>query len=200
MSEPLAEPKQAPSGAYVVVISTSLNPGSRSRILARRFAQLLAETYPDLPSAHFADLQAWEPLPIAGSPQARQQAENHADLQTLKAELARATHVIIAAPIYNFAVGASAKNLVELLVSGKEELANKTVGFLCALGGPRSYMSVLGFANSLMLDFRCWIVPRFVVASGADFTNEEITGGDIEARMEQLATEMFERTVPPPAW
>ena len=27
---------------------------------------------------------------------------------------------------------------------------------------------IMGLANSLMLDFRCWIVPRFVYVTGAD--------------------------------
>ena len=40
----------------------------------------------------------------------------------------------------------------------------KPVGFVCAAGGRSSYMAVLGLANSLMLDFRCLIVPRFVAS------------------------------------
>lgn len=187
------------AAARVVIISASLNPGSKSRVLAHYTRDLLHKTNPTV-TVDLADLQNWEPLPVAGSPAARTLAENHADLQTLKVQLKQATHVIFAVPIYNFAVGASAKNLVELLVSGDEELSNKTVGFLCAMGGPRSFMAVMGFANSLMLDFRCWIVPRFVVASGADFSEGQVSSGDVKARVEQMTTEMFERTVPPPSW
>ena len=185
--------------ARVVILSTSLNPASRSRLLARDFVGVLQASRPDSP-VDLVDLQEWEPLPVAGSPQARTIAEKHPDLIALKAQLKQATHVVFAAPIYNFALGASAKNLVELLVSGEEELSGKTVGFLCAMGGPRSFMAPLAFANSLMLDFRCWIVPRFVVATGADFTDDTITSGDVKARMEQLGRELFERTVAPPSW
>ena len=32
-----------------------------------------------------------------------------------------------------------------------------------------SYMSVMAYANSLMLDFRCVIIPRFVYATGSAF-------------------------------
>jgi FMN reductase len=40
-------------------------------------------------------------------------------------------------------------------------MGNKVVGFLCAAGGKSSYMSVMRLANSLMLDFRCLIIPHF---------------------------------------
>jgi hypothetical protein len=44
-----------------------------------------------------------------------------------------------------------------------------------------------------MLDFRCWIVPRFVYAVGGDFENEQVKNPDISNRLDQLLTEMFER-------
>ena len=47
-------------------------------------------------------------------------------------------------------------------------------------------MSVTGFANSLMLDFRCVIVPRFVYATGAAFQGTELSDEDVERRIGQL--------------
>ncbi|MDP6500219.1 MAG: hypothetical protein QF847_03295 [Candidatus Marinimicrobia bacterium] len=61
--------------------------------------------------------------------------------------------------MYNYDVNAAAKNLLELTGSGWNE---KTVGFICNAGGDKSYMSVMSFANSLMLDHRCKIIPCFV--------------------------------------
>ena len=55
-------------------------------------------------------------------------------------------------------------------------LTDKVVGFLCASGGDRSYMSVMAVANSLMLDFRTIIVPRFVYAAGDDIPDGEEVG------------------------
>ena len=71
--------------------------------------------------------------------------------------------MIVAAPVYNYDVSASAKNMIELTGNAWED---KMVGFLCAAGGMSSYMSVMAYANSLMLDFRCVIIPRFVYATG----------------------------------
>ena len=35
-------------------------------------------------------------------------------------------------------------------------------------------MSIMGLANSLMLDFRSLIVPRFVYATGGDFGDDRL--------------------------
>ena len=77
---------------------------------------------------------------------------------------------MIATPIYNYNVSSSAKNLVEL--TGKA-WTDKVVGFLCAAGGRGSYMGCMGLANSLMLDFRSLILPRFVYATGDPFAGEQ---------------------------
>ena len=60
--------------------------------------------------------------------------------------------------------------MIELTGSSWED---KIVGFLCAAGGTTSYMSVMAYANSLMLDFRCVIIPRFVYATGNAFDDDE---------------------------
>jgi FMN reductase len=88
-------------------------------------------------------------------------------------------------PIYNYASGASAKNLIELTGSA---WSDKVVGFLCAAGGHSSYMSILGLANSLMLDFRCLINPRFVYTDGSAFEGGQITDSEIKKRIEELAS------------
>ena len=76
------------------------------------------------------------------------------------------------------------KNLVELTGSAWED---KTVGFLCAAGGASSYMSLMGLANSLMLDFRCLIIPRFVYAKGDDFTAKKQPNPALAERLTVLA-------------
>ena len=60
-------------------------------------------------------------------------------------------------------------NLVELTGRLWE---NKVVGFLCSAGGPGSYMSIMGLANSLMLDY----APDFAKLHrwGSDFFGRPI--------------------------
>ena len=78
-------------------------------------------------------------------------------------------------------------NLVVALVA--QEWKDKIVGFLCAAGGQGSYMSVMGLADSLMLDFRCVVVPRFVYATGAAFEGDVITDAGVAERVVGLAKE-----------
>jgi NAD(P)H-dependent FMN reductase len=103
---------------------------------------------------------------------------------TLTARVKAARVIIVATPIYNYDANAATKNLIELTGKAWED---KTVGFLCAAGGGSSYMSIIGLANSLMLDFRCLVIPRFVYAKGNDFTAEKRPGTELAERIRQLA-------------
>ena len=98
---------------------------------------------------------------------------------------------MVATPVYNYDVSAAAKNIVELTGSAWED---KVVGFLCAAGGMGSYMSVMSFANSLMLDFRCLIIPRFVYATGDSFNGDKLADTKLAKRIEQVAAELVRVT------
>ena len=96
--------------------------------------------------------------------------------------------IIMAIPVYNFNVSSGAKNIVEL---GGSKLYDKTFGFMCAAGGKNGYMSVMSLSNSLMLDFRCYIIPKFVYATKHDFENGKIANSDIKERIKELGTELI---------
>ena len=100
-----------------------------------------------------------------------------------------ASHILFAVPVYNYDVNAVAKNYIELM--GEDALGGKTVGFLVSAGGQASYMSIMGFANSLMLDFRCWIVPRFLYVA-RDFPGEELPA-ELDERLDGLLTALLSR-------
>ena len=106
----------------------------------------------------------------------------------LRTKIEEADAILVATPVYNYDVSAAAKNMVELTGSVWE---NKVVGFLCAAGGMSSYMSVMAFANSLMLDFRCVIIPRFVYTTGASFDGEELKDAKVVQRIEELTDELI---------
>jgi FMN reductase len=115
----------------------------------------------------------------------------HASARKLDAAVEAAQGIIVAAPVYNYDVSASAKNMIELTGSSWED---KIVGFLCAAGGMTSYMSVMAYANSLMLDFRCVIIPRFVYATGNVFNDETVLDKKIIERIEQVSAELIRFT------
>ena len=84
-------------------------------------------------------------------------------------------------------MNAVAKNLVEL--TGRN-WADTVVGFLCSAGGKGSYMAPMGLANSLMLDFHCLILPRFVYAEEEAVVEGSIQDEEILRRIDELCREL----------
>ncbi len=158
-----------------LVISCSLNPESRSAVLARRAQETLAKTCDD---ARLIDLRETAlPMCDGGA------AYRHEHVGPLAAAISGAGPILLAVPVYNYDTNAAAKNLIEL--TGRA-WTGKVVGFMCAAGGKSSYMSVMSLANSLMLDFRCLIVPRFVYATGDDFNEDGSLSETIIRRTDEL--------------
>jgi FMN reductase len=111
--------------------------------------------------------------------------------KNLNKAIENADGILVAAPVYNYDVAAAAKNMIELTGSSWED---KIVGFLCAAGGNSSYMAVMAYANSLMLDFRTVIIPRFVYATGDAFDGDKIADKNVIARVEQVADDLVRFT------
>ena len=159
----------------LTIISSSLNAASNSRILAQealKVAQLLEI------EATFVDLREF-PLAACDG----EESFGHPNVEELSTVLRDSRAVIFASPIYNYDVSAALKNLIEHVGS---ELTDKVVGFMGAAGGQRSYMSPLQFLNSLMLDFRSIIVPRFVYVSRDAFHDGALVENGIQERIEAL--------------
>ena len=152
----------------VVILATSESPSSGSQAMARAVQSVLESR---------------------GVPASILDARDAPSPSVLRESLESATHVVFAVPIYNFGVNAVAKRWVEE-AGGK--LEDKVVGFVCKAGGPRAFMGVLNFANALMLDFRCWIVPRFVYATDADFA-EALPDPALTERLELFVTELLSK-------
>ena len=161
-----------------LVISASLNPGSRSRLLATACRNHVESIHREVVWFDLAET----PLPFCDG------AAAYADANVV--ELGRlietAEAVFVASPVYNYDVNAAIKNAVEL--TGKK-WTGKVVAMMLAAGGSGSYMSAMGLANSLMLDFRCYIVPRFVYATGDAFEGNQVTDEIIQSRIEQLVAD-----------
>ena len=88
----------------------------------------------------------------------------------------------------------AAQNLTTAIEKSGSAWEDKVVAFLCAAGGMSSYMSVMSFANSLMLDFRCLIIPRFVYATGHSFDGDRLTDDKLAKRIERVAADLVRVT------
>ncbi|MBA3961879.1 MAG: NAD(P)H-dependent oxidoreductase [Chthoniobacterales bacterium] len=166
-----------------LVVSTSGNPSSNSRKMGRTAYAYMQKTATDCD---------WLDLSGLGLPLCDADAcYGEPGAQQLGKAIKAADGILVAAPVYNYDVSAAAKNMIELTGKAWED---KVVGFLCAAGGMGSYMSVMAYANSLMLDFRCVIIPRFVYATGEDFHDDGIADAKMVRRVEQVAAELVRFT------
>lgn len=170
----------------ILVLSTSLHSGSRSRLLAKfaydELEKKKSSADEDL-EVKFVDLKE-SPLPFCDG-QGSYQDPNVLKLGQL---IEWADGILISGPIYNYDFGAVAKNMIELV--GKK-MADKPIGLLCAAGGDGSFMAPMSFASSLMLDFRCLVLPRFVYATGSHFYGDQISDQEISGRITQLCESML---------
>jgi len=166
-----------------LVISTSGNPDSNSRRMAQLAFDCLKK---HKAQSDWLDISRLH-LPLCDA----DACYNQPAAQNLSKAIELADGIILATPVYNYDVSAAAKNMVELTGSAWED---KIVAFLCAAGGMSSYMSIMSFANSLMLDFRSIIVPRFVYATGDAFDSDKLTDTKIVRRIEQVTAELVRFT------
>jgi FMN reductase len=166
-----------------LVISTSGNPDSNSRRMAQAAFEWLKKHKAECDYLDISRLN----LPLCDA----DVCYNHPEAQKISGAIESADGIILATPVYNYDVNAAAKNLVELTGSAWE---GKIVAFLCAAGGMSSYMSVMSFANSLMLDFRSVIIPRFVYATGDAFDGDKLVDKKVARRIEQVSEELVRFT------
>ncbi len=163
----------------LAVLSTSLGSDSNSRSLcwhACKFAEDNGIT------AEFIDLQDHRVLPYF--------EEGSEGIEEISTKLNAAAAILISFPLYNYNMNATLKALIEHCGSCFED---KVVGIMTAAGGQSSYMSVMSIAQSLMCDYRSWIVPRYVYAARDDFEEKGKPGEEICRRIEQLV-EVAHRT------
>ena len=166
-----------------LVISTSGNPDSNSRRVGRIAFAHLQERKSD---CDWIDIREMD-LPLCDA----DKCYGMPGSKKLHAAVETADGILIAAPVYNYDVAAATKNMIELTGSAWQD---KIVGFLCAAGGMGSYMSVMAYANSLMLDFRCVIIPRFVFATGESFDGDNLIDKKIARRIETVVDELVRFT------
>jgi NAD(P)H-dependent FMN reductase len=166
-----------------LVISTSGNPDSNSRRMGQTAFAHLQKQKVDCDWIDIREMQ----LPLCDA----DQCYGMPGSKRLSTAIKNADGILIAAPVYNYDVAAATKNMIELTGSAWQD---KIVGFLCAAGAMSSYMSVMAYANSLMLDFRCVIIPRFVFATSDAFDGNKINDEKVVRRIEILADELVHFT------
>lgn len=165
----------------VLIVSTALRAGSKTGAVANSLrAAFEALRTP----ASVLDL-ATTPLPMCDGGACFKDFA----VSAATAQVRAASAVILCFPVYNHQANAAAKNFVEVTNDGWQ---GKVVGLVANGGTDRSYLAPLSMANSLMVDHRCVVVPRFVFVTPQNFGADGAlpAGGEIAARLDELAREV----------
>lgn len=166
-----------------LIIGTSLNPESNSQLLAQEAFKYIKGKG----DVELLDLRKIERLPFChGLKEVRPPF-----VMELMEKVKNAHGVLIATPVYDYSMTGGTKNFVEITREGWED---KIVAVVSASGGIRSYMALTPLMNSLMLDFRCVIVPNFVHAPGDNFTEEKGINEDVLKRVQGTAQRLIDFT------
>lgn len=159
-----------------LIVSAALKPASKTLIAARTVQTKLqaAGIYTDL-----ADL-AVEALPQCDGAGCYADARAKAMTERVK----KAALIVMCFPVYNYQPNSAAKNFVEVTNDGWKD---KVVSFVANAGGDRSFLAPMPLANSLMVDHRCVIVPRFLYLSPSSYDS----GGHLV--LEGTTADLFEQ-------
>ena len=163
----------------ILVISSAHNPDSKVNIIASEIAK-----FGTLEFLNIATLD----LPLCDGYSCYQNPE----VIKLQKQINSATGFILCSPVYCYDMNAIMKNFIELC---GQQLTNKAIGIAVSAGGTRSYMAPMSMIQSLMLDFRCKVVPRYVYLTSEDFEpSTSILKNESQKRLEELASSVVNLT------
>lgn len=151
------------------VISCSLDPESRSRVLATSTVAIIED------AGHRASLI--DLLALGGLPNFdNANAFDDPRYGSLHAAIADCDGVVITSPVYNWGLSSTTKNLIELTgATGQHGRTSawfdKLVTFVCVGGLAHSYMAHGPVALAMMLDFKCVVNPHLVYATERDWVS-----------------------------
>ena len=178
--------------AHIAVVSSSLDPNSRSAVIARICLEKLehqniATTFIDLRETQ---LPRFDNDTVYGTPE-------YADLH---AKIATSDGLLLCTPIYNWSVSAELKKLIEATGSTPPDGSlrgawfDKVVTFAGAAGLPHSTMAFGELAQSLMLDFRCVVNPYQIYLHNRHWTETGLSD-EAEAHIDKTLSVMLELTL-----
>ena len=165
----------------VLIVSTSMNPDSKSFLLARSFQAGLTDRgmTVELIDLRQSPLPLFDGTGVSSSPH----------VQRVKDTVFATDAILLTGPIYSWSLAASTKNAAEWIGDG---FHRKVVGFAAVAGGSRAYLAPVGLIGSIMLDHESLIVPKVLLVDSAGFDAGGVTS-DTGSRVAEFL-KLFERT------
>lgn len=165
----------------ILIVSSSLDPDSRSEELSRLCTARLA------PHSD-AMLICLKDYPLSGRD--LHQPKNAAAYAKLHHLVSMAHGLVFASPVYNWSCCAELKRFIEVIGttppdgSVRGAFFDKVLAFVNAAGAPQSYMAFTSLAASMMLDFKCIVSPYNLYVTNRDWADGQL-GEKASARLDK---------------
>lgn len=155
-----------------LILSSSLNPKSRSYLLCRYIQTKLLDAGVKVT---FVDARDLELLPVFRGPTE--------DMKQVAEAVKTADNIIFGMAVYNYSINDSLKIVLD---SCFDQATGKFFGILCTAGGEKSYLATQHLSQICTKEWRMIQLPRVVYATKKDFEEEEIKE-DLHERLDQFA-------------
>lgn len=156
---------------YILIVSSSLEASSRSRLLAKDCERILNDL--DC-QTEFVDLAELKVPNFDNDTIYTSEAYRYLHEMTQGAE-----GIVLCSPTYNWGCCSELKKYIEYIGSTDERvqgaLFDKVVTLVNSAGLPHSYMAHSALANSLMLDFKCIVNPYNVYVHNRHWEDETLS-------------------------
>lgn len=161
-----------------LVVSTSPSSQSRTRRVAVHLQELMRQQRSDA-RIDFLDVST---LPISA-------ADHHSTdhEQAVEQAFGQATGIVFVLPIYHGDVSVAARNVVQ--IAGRT-LARKVIGLASIAGDTSANFATFAFANSLMFEHRCFIVPDIVFLNSDQVSGPNWLDPKLDRQLAKLAENM----------
>lgn len=176
----------------ILVVSSGLDPNSRSRKLAQLCHNILLRREVEVRLADLAEFDI---------PNFDNDAVYRSDAYIkLHALAAQSTGLVLCSPVYNWGCSAELKKYIEYVGSTPPNgphtgaLFDKVVTFVNSGGLPHSYTAFRELATALMLDFKCVVNPYHLYAHNRHWQGKTLDDGLLE-RAEKTLQVMTELCV-----
>ena len=161
----------------VVIIQGSLNPKSKTAIVAQE-AEKILHRFDDI-DCQILDLRYFEIQFCDG----RKLQDYGSDTKKAYEMIQESDALIIGMPVYCYSVSGPLKNLIDITSSAME---NKVAGILCTTGSSMSYLASADLAKILAYESQVLSVQPVVCSSDEDFKDGKLESQKVHDKLNAM--------------
>jgi len=160
-----------------LVISSSLNPDSKSYKICKMITKLLDKKGIEV---ELLDVREYE---------LGHTFRTTPNMQKITDKITTADNFIIGMAVYCYSINDSLKSVLDNCF---EDVNGKKYGIVCAAGGEKSYLATQHLTQVCANEWRMIQLPRVVYTSGKDWADGELVSADVSERVDVFVNEFID--------